>query len=206
MKNIIVPILISIAFVSIVFVSFENLEVYFQSLLNHSQNHTFKYSALSFIVLAGDIVLPVPSSIVMYSNGLVVGWVGGALLSFVSVFVSSTIGFYIGRFSTKKERKGDKKVQLIIKKYGALSIVLTRGVPILSESICFTAGYNKMSIKAFTILNLIGYAPICIIYAFFGSLGVDENLFLISFVSSIVLSALLWFFGKKIITRLVYNI
>ena len=47
-------------------------------------------------------------------------------------------------------------------------MILSRGIPILSESICFTAGYNKMNFKVYTFLNIVGAIPISLVYGYFG--------------------------------------
>ena len=201
MKSIWIPLLVSIAFVSIVFASFENLETYFEGLLIKSQNNTLNYAFISFLVLSSDILLPVPSSIVMYTNGLVLGFFQAFGLSLLASLVSSCIGYYLGRFSSFGKKQTSPKVDSIIKKYGSLSIILTRGIPILSESTCFTAGYNSIKFSSFFILNAIGYLPVVIIYSYFGTLGQGTHMFLISFAASLILSALLWIFGRKLLSN-----
>ena len=200
MRAILIPLLVSIALISVLFVAFENLEVYFEELLSTAQNNQSGYSWLSFLVLSSDIVLPVPSSIIMYTNGLALGLLKGALLSLASVMVGSTVGYYLGRASAFRSTTSDKAMA-IMEKYGALGIIITRGIPILSESIVFTAGYNRLNFKLFTLLNFIGYLPVCFIYAYFGQLAQDANLFLISFAASLLVSVALWVFGKKMIAQ-----
>ncbi|MCE7992360.1 MAG: VTT domain-containing protein [Roseivirga sp.] len=200
MKQITIPLLVSIALVSVVFVFFESLELYFSDLLNAAESNQTEYALLSFLVLSSDIVLPVPSSIVMYGNGLVLGLIKGALLSLFAVFISSSIGYYLGKVSNYKASSSEKATA-IMQKYGALGIIITRGIPILSESIVFTAGYNRLNFRFFTLLNLIGYLPVCFIYAYFGNLAQNTNLFLISFAASLVVSLILWVFGRKLIAQ-----
>ena len=200
MRAILIPLLVSIALISVLFVAFENLEVYFEELLSTAQNNQSGYSWLSFLVLSSDIVLPVPSSIIMYTNGLALGLLKGTLLSLASVMVGSTIGYYLGRASAFRSTTSEKAMA-IMEKYGALGIIITRGIPILSESIVFTAGYNRLNFKLFTLLNFIGYLPVCFIYACFGQLAQDANLFLISFAASLLVSVALWVFGKKMIAQ-----
>lgn len=200
MKQIVVPLLISIILVSLVFVFFENMEAYFENLLTAAEQNQTEYAMLSFLVLSSDIVLPVPSSIVMYGNGLVLGLIKGTFLSLIAVFVSSAIGYYLGRFSNFKSRTDDRAMA-IMQKYGALGIIITRGIPILSESVVFTAGYNRMNFRFFILLNFIGYLPVCFIYAYFGNIAQSANLFLISFAASILMSLILWIFGRKLISQ-----
>lgn len=200
MKQILIPLIVSILLISILFVAFENLEVYFEELLATAQTNPGEYSGLSFLVLSSDIVLPVPSSMVMYSNGLVLGLIKGAGLSLISVMISSVIGYFLGRLSAFRS-KADERARAIIQKYGAVGIIITRGIPILSESIVFTAGYNRLSFRLFLLLSFIGYLPVCLIYAYFGNLAQNANLFLISFFASLLVSLLLWFFGRKLIAQ-----
>ncbi|MEL6559001.1 MAG: VTT domain-containing protein [Bacteroidota bacterium] len=203
MKSILYPIFISIVGVSLVFVFFEDLEDYFTNLLITARDQPVDYAFISFWVLASDIVLPVPSSIVMYYNGLVLGFLQGSALSFSSLLISGTIGYWIGYssafgFNHQRNEKADQ----LIKSYGSLGMILTRGIPILSESVCFTAGYNKMNFKVYTLLNAAGAIPISLVYAYFGGMGKESGLFYYSFGLSILISLVLFLGGKKIIDRL----
>lgn len=202
MKNIYIPFIISITFVSLFFIFFEDIEVYFSSWMADAKYNTQGFSWISFFILSSDIVLPVPSSIVMYTNGIVLGFIEGTLLSMVSVVVSSTIGYYLGRFTSKiRDDKQKEKAEAILQKYGSIGIILTRGIPILSESICFTAGYNRLDVKFFSIVNVIGYLPVCMLYAYFGSIGQSTNMFLLSFGISLLVSFILWLVGHKMIAQ-----
>ncbi len=187
--------------VCLVFAFFESLETYFNSAIAKATNDPMSYSLLSFGILSSDILLPVPSSIIMYSNGLVLGITYGFALSFVSSLVSSVLGYIFGGFTNYKKRGQSVKAQKIIDRFGSAAIVLTRGIPILSESISFTAGYNRVNIKNFLLLNCIGYVPICLIYSLFGSWGKENNAFLLSFGLSLIASAIIWFFGRSLLTQ-----
>ena len=196
-KNLLYPFLITIMSIIIVFLVFENLEGYFSDTLNALSKHPFQFAAVSFSILMADIVLPVPSSIVMYVNGYVLGTVLGAFVSLLSLLVSALIGYYLGKItSLGLKATSDEHANTILSKYGTVAILMSRGIPILSESICIVCGYNNMPLKKYLILNLIGYIPLCVLYAFCGSIGYDENNFLISFVCSLFISVSFWFFGR----------
>lgn len=198
MKKIIIPFLVTAIIIIVMFLLFENMEQYFTDLLKGSSNQKIIYSLVSFLALTSDIVLPVPSSIVMYSNGFVLGLMRGMALSLSSVMVGALFGYYLGKFtSLGLKAKEDQKADLFLNKYGAIAILVSRGIPIFSESICIVCGYNKMKLKYYLLLNLIGYIPICILYAYCGSIGYDKESFLISFGCSMVIAALFYFVGKK---------
>jgi len=197
MKQILVPFLVFTVAIILIFVFFGGAEVYFQNILEEARTDVTYYTFLSFLVLCSDIALPVPSSIIMHFNGMVLGTFWGGLLSLVSVMISSVIGYYIGR-STQwaAKSKNNPKGNAFLNKYGVFAIIISRGIPILSESIVLICGYNRFKFKHFMGYSLLGYVPICWLYAYFGNLS--NNLFLVAFSISMLLSFIAWFFGRRI--------
>lgn len=197
MKKILIPLAVTSIFITAFYLLFENAEPFWGDLLNQVKDNPFKYASLSFIILVSDIVLPVPSSIIMYSNGAVLGLLNGALLSLISVILSSVIGYFIGRGSSAiLKSEVDISVSQILEKYGYAAILMTRGIPIISESVCIVCGFNKYNFLVYLVLNVIGYIPVCLIYAYFGSIAVNQDLFLISFICSLFITFILWFLGR----------
>lgn len=198
MKKIFVPLIITAFSIILIFVMFENIETFFGDLLNQAKDNQFKYALVSFAALVSDIVLPVPSSIVMYSNGAVLGLIKGFSLSLISVILSSIIGYFIGFGSSAiLKSKSDISANKILEKYGYAAILMTRGIPIISESVCIVCGFNKYNFTLYMLFTIIGYIPVCLIYAYFGSIAVNRDLFLISFICSLFVTFLLWFLGRK---------
>src|SRR2546429_2592444 len=95
-------------------------------------------AALGVGLLIADVLLPVPSSLVMVAHGALFGVVNGTLLSLAGSIGAALFGFAIGRRGGKllervitaqeRERADD-----LLKRWGALSIVVTRPVPLLAE-------------------------------------------------------------------------
>jgi uncharacterized membrane protein YdjX (TVP38/TMEM64 family) len=54
-------------------------------------------AALSLALLAGDVLLPVPSSGVMVANGTLFGPVGGSLLSLAGSELAALLGYWLCR-------------------------------------------------------------------------------------------------------------
>jgi uncharacterized membrane protein YdjX (TVP38/TMEM64 family) len=198
LKKIAIPFLISATVIIITFLLFGDLEAFFINLLNNAAKHPGTYSFISFLVLASDIILPVPSSIVMYTNGFVLGLAGGSFISLVALMVGSVVGYYLGKFTLLGTKgKSDQKADQVLSRYGVASVLISRGIPIISESISIVCGYNRMPFKTYFILNLVGYIPLCLLYAFCGSVGYNQDTFLISFGCSLLISAAFWLVGKK---------
>lgn len=172
--------------------------------LQNLQNQKIRFSFISFIFLSCDVVLPIPSSLIMFFNGFVLGSFIGSVVSLLSLMLSALIGYYLGVLTFKSLKpKEDQRANEIIAKYGFLAILMTRGIPIVSESICAACGYNRMPLKSYLVLNFIGYFPLCLLYSFFGSIGYEKNVFLYSFGCSLLISASFWFIGKKYYSKLI---
>lgn len=198
MRQFLLPFLASTLVVILVFVFFEDMEIYIQRLIEVSQTNKLEYVWISGLFLSSDILLPVPSSIIMYANGLVLGTLWGTLLSMFCALISSCVGYFLGLISAKTVKSSKREEATnILNKYGVVGIIVSRGVPILSESIAYTAGYMRMKFRTFFILNVIGYLPITLLYAYFGSLGSDLNIFLYCFAASLLISLILVVFVKK---------
>ncbi|TAE80188.1 MAG: DedA family protein [Bacteroidetes bacterium] len=206
MKSIWLPFIAFFLVVIVVFIIGENLEQEFTAALSQVEHAKLQFATISFFILLGDILLPVPSSIVMYLNGYVLGILSGSCLSFVSLLAGSCVGYYLGKFTSMGVKaKKDERAHLFLLKYGAFAILITRGIPILAESICLVCGYNNMSFKQYILLNTIGYIPLCLLYAFFGQSGYDQHNFLFSFIASLLVSAAFWFLGKTYFTKWLNN-
>lgn len=198
MRKIWIPFIVSTLSIILLFLVAGNLEIFFTDLLNKVVQQKMYYTCASAFILASDVLLPVPSSVVMFMNGFVLGKTYGTLLSLLSVLVGATVGYYLGRFtSVGAKARVDNKANVLIEKYGPLAILLTRGIPILAESVCIVCGYNKMRFRSYLIYNTLGYFPVCALYAICGSFGYDKSVFLLAFGCSIIISLAFWFLGKK---------
>ncbi len=166
------------------------------SFLELIKSKTLYYSISSAILLTVDIVLPIPSSIVMYMNGLILGTTAGFLLSIVSATAAGFIGYYLGYkgFSNPNH----EPYPSYFKKYDVLIILISRGIPMLSEIISVLSGYYKIKFKKFALYNLVGYIPICFVYSYLGQMDQEKEHFLHGFLISIVFSAGIWLLGKRI--------
>ena len=206
MKRLLIPFIISLTIILVSFGLFQSIELYFENCINASKTGSGVYSLVSFLILVSDIFLPVPSSIVMFTNGLVLGLVFGFLLSLVAVLLGACIGYVVGRYtSIGVGSKDDVNAAALITSYGSTAILVSRGIPVLSESISITLGYNKMAFGKFLWTNLVGYIPVCLLYAWFGSMGYSRNAFLLSFSCSILIAALFWLAGKKMVKKAKYT-
>ncbi|MBI1305773.1 MAG: hypothetical protein GC181_04070 [Bacteroidetes bacterium] len=175
----------------------ESLEHSFEIWLSRNRDEPGMFSFVSFLVLVSDIFLPVPSSVVMFLNGNVLGFYKGFALSLSSCMIGSLVGYYFGKlFNPDLSSSSNQKAKKIIHRYGDYIVLITRGIPIISESVCVVSGYARVPAPRFFALSFLGYLPVCALYAWFGNLSQDKNVFLISFLISVLFAGILMLAGR----------
>ena len=148
------------------------------------------------LLLAGDLVLPIPATAVMTALGIVYGpWIGGALSAFGS-FVAGALGYGLCRlFGQGAARRllGERDFesgQRLFAHYGGWLVVLSRWLPVFPEVIACMAGLTRMPVWVFFAALICGSVPFGFIFAGFGHAGVDRPLMVIGL--SALLPLVLW--------------
>lgn len=103
------------------------------------------------------------------------GQIWGVVISVTAVFVSSTIGYFIGEKLAEPAKnnlvgeKNFRKLSHFMKMYGFGAVVLFRISPFLSnDAISFIAGIIKMGYKKYILASMIGIVPLAVAIAWFG--------------------------------------
>lgn len=127
-------------------------------------------------LLAVDLLLPVPSSIVMVLAGVFLGTYLGAAAAFVGAMIAALTGYYGCRFGGTKafDRLVGKtdvdRVGTWFEDYGIAAIIISRPVPMLTEILSCMAGLSRVKQTSFIVSSIVGTLPICFIYAYVGDL------------------------------------
>ncbi len=130
-------------------------------------------------LLAADLVLPAPSSILMTLSGAFLGVAAGTAISFVGAMVSALAGFGLcRRFGHAAFRRlaGDRdadRIARFLKDYGVWGILLSRSVPMLTELVSCVAGLSDLPFRTFAALAAAGTLPVCAVYAWAGAQSAD---------------------------------
>jgi uncharacterized membrane protein YdjX (TVP38/TMEM64 family) len=144
-------------------------------------------------LLATDILLPVPSSVVSTAAGLLLGFTGGTLTSLAGMIVSCIAGFWLGtRIGRPAAARmmGAGELQWLEEKgrrFGDWVVVATRPVPVLAEASVIFAGMSRMPAARFVILTTLSNLAISSVYAAVGALSATVNSFLLAMGGSILL-------------------
>ncbi len=153
-----------------------------------------------------DIVLPVPSSLIMIANGALFGLVLGGVLSLLGGLGSSLAGFWIGRRSTRlvqrfvpedERRKADR----LMERWGMIAIIATRPIPLVSETLSIVAGGTSLRWRAMVGASVLGLAPGAAIYAATGVYAVTLESSVWSFVVVLAVALMFWLASKGLVKR-----
>lgn len=131
-------------------------------------------AALLAGLLAADVFLPVPSSMLMTLAGALFGLWGGAAIALAGAMASAALGFGLCRlFGRRAFEKligtNAGHVEAFFERHGVWAVLLSRSVPMLTEVVSCLAGLSRMSPARFFSLSLAGTAPLCGVYAWAGA-------------------------------------
>ena len=154
------------------------LGISLEPLISNWVTHAGGGSAATVVaLLAADILLPIPSSLVMILSGAAFGVFWGSILSLVGSIGGEWLGFeLVRRYGRRASRRiaGDEDldhVQRLIARHGAAAVAITRALPVVMETMSVVAGASGMPRSSFLWASLLGTAPIVVIYAYAGAVS-----------------------------------
>ena len=181
----------------IVFILAETFHIPVLTDISILSNPTFFTALIGIGLLTIDVILPIPSSLVMVANGALFGFVTGSILSLIGNIFGFVFAYWIGarssslihKFLSPKEfYRGNR----ILQRWGIPALILTRPLPILAETTAIMSGISKLPfIKSLTAV-MIGSLPICLLYAWAGSQSKDFNFTIVIFIILICFSVIAW--------------
>lgn len=157
-------------------------------------------------LLIVDLVVPVPSSLVMTVLGALFGVWKGTLLSLAGSMGAALAGFAIGRAGgpllarlvPPEERS---RADRLLQRWGALAIVVTRPVPLLAETVIVLAGASPLGWFRALTAAAVGALPPALLYAIAGTTARSSGSFLIVFAVVMLMAGLFWLLGQRLRLR-----
>ena len=159
-------------------------------------------------LLAADLFLPIPSSLIMVLSGAVFGVLWGSLFSLVGSIGGEWLGFELvrryGRRASSKMVGDDELERLgrVFERHGAAVVVVTRALPVVMETMSVVAGLSKMNRGSFLVASLLGTAPIVVVYAYAGAVSRQTGSLVPAVIMLIAVAGLGWIvFRARIANR-----
>lgn len=146
-----------------------------------SPGGTASAAAAIVLLLALDLFLPVPSSVVMTLSGALLGWAAGTAASFAGAMGSALLGFGLCRrfgraaFERLAGAADAARVERFFEEWGTWGILLSRSVPMLTEIVSCAAGLTHLPFRLFLGLTAAGTLPLCAAYAWAGNRSLREG-------------------------------
>ena len=133
-------------------------------------------AAIEVGVLAADLLLPVPSSMVATLGGAQLGVVVGTACGWLGMTAGAMVGWWLGRTAgaaslsrlTLDERERLARQQ---RRFGPLAVVLTRPLPLVAEAAALMAGAAGMGCREFLLAAGSGNLAIALVWSLAGALG-----------------------------------
>jgi uncharacterized membrane protein YdjX (TVP38/TMEM64 family) len=126
-------------------------------------------------VLAVDILLPVPSSLVSTLAGSQLGIVGGTATSWLGMTLGAAAGFALarcwGRPLAARLSTGDdlERMDRLANRFGPWVLIVTRALPVLAEAAVLLLGASRLAWSQFLPAVMLSNLGIAAIYSVMGS-------------------------------------
>ncbi len=171
------------------------------SLIGQAQERRLLTGLALTALLAVDILLPVPSSLVSTACGMTMGFVGGTAASFMGMTISVLGGYLLGRFSAAYAEKmiGSAETEMLRRfqaRYGVWLLLLMRPVPVLAEVSVLFSGISRCPFLIVFLMTALGNLAVSAAYAAVGVWGGLSDSFIPAFLASIALSGLLMLLAR----------
>jgi uncharacterized membrane protein YdjX (TVP38/TMEM64 family) len=131
-------------------------------------------AALVIGLLASDIFLPVPSSLVSTFAGKALGFWLGTAASWCGMTIGASLGFWLARclgrpFARRLSSEAElAHTDALANRYGALIVILARPIPVLAEASVLVMGMTRIGWWSFFAAVALSNAGVAAAYAALG--------------------------------------
>ena len=172
-----------------------------------AEGHASGWASASIIaaLLALDVFLPVPSSIVSTGAGVLLGFWRGAAVIWIGMTVGCAIGYAFGAKAAGAARRmvgedGLARASTVMDRHGSWALVVCRPIPVLAESSVVFAGLVHSPVQSFVWMTTLSNLGIALAYAAVGAYSMEVQSFLLTFVAALALPGVAMLAGKLWLT------
>lgn len=163
-----------------------------------------------FGLLASDIFLPVPSSLVCTLAGWQLGAVTGTLVTWLGLNCGAILGFALARawgpeLARWFSRESDlERASLLAERFGPALLALVRGVPVLAEASVLWMGMHGLSWQAFLLPVVASNLALAAAYCLLGQYAAQHDWLAMALAASVAVPILLaaaarhWFRANQV--------
>lgn len=118
--------------------------------LSATDDNALRFGFLGGALLAGDTLLPIPSSVIGTLLGARLGFISGTLWTWAGLTIGHLIGYAAGRLLLARLGTRLPEVPTL------LAVFASRPVPVLAEAVAFTAGAEGLDFSRFLLTAAAG--------------------------------------------------
>lgn len=118
--------------------------------LSATDDNALLFGATGMGLLAADVLLPIPSSIIGTMLGARLGFLPGWFWCWSGLVVGNSVGYLTGRLLLSRFSPDISHTLTL------LLLFASRPVPVLAEAVTFTAGAEKMNFTSFLLISIAG--------------------------------------------------
>ncbi len=151
-------------------------------------------------LLALDIVLPIPSSLVSTAAGALLGFPGALAVSTLGMTLACLAGYYLGLQTPAERALGERDLERAREfrdRYGDWALILSRPIPVLAEASVFLAGLVRAPLRRMLTITALANFGISAVYAATGAYASGQESFLLAFAGAIALPGLAMLVFRK---------
>lgn len=153
-------------------------------------------------LLAGDILMPVPSSLISTACGSFLGFAAGTLVSFAGMTVSAVAGYILGRMASGMARRmlHDSELELLSRLHGRRGVwmlAVVRPVPVLAEASILFAGLSRLPWRGALPPVLLANLAVATVYGAIGAWAAGRDATLLAFAAAGALSGLAMLIARR---------
>jgi uncharacterized membrane protein YdjX (TVP38/TMEM64 family) len=156
-------------------------------------------------LLTSDIVLPIPSTIVMVWCGATLGFAGGTAAAWTGLTGGASLGYLIGASagSAALERFAGAQdgalVTDLVRRRATWALAALRAVPMLAEVSVIMVGIARMRWARFFFVVSLANLGVALVYAGLGALADELSSLLLASTGAIGLPSATWFLARRIV-------
>jgi len=158
--------------------------------LSNADNNAFTFGLTGASLLAADVLLPIPSTIVGTMLGARLDFFAGFIWAWLGLVAGNLIGYYMGRLFLHRSS------ETIPESPTLLVLAISRPIPVFAEAVTFAAGASEVKFNHFLFISTFSNAIFAAVLAKNGAALDSDNIFGVGLIIPMLLPVAGWLIWK----------
>ncbi len=169
-----------------------------EALVAWTDNEPIVTALVVITALTSDILFPVPNGVINTAAGSLFGWGLGSLVIWIGLTLGCLLGYGVGTFAGQplaRKFVGEKdleKAHEFAERLGAVTLVVTRTVPMFGDIATLAAGMTTYPFRRYLVITGLANAGVAVVFAWIGAEAVESESVWLGMLGAIVLPLVAW--------------